>query len=654
MSHHKKHVSQSEKSTGPTREITQLGLWSKWIVEFLIYAVLIVPALAFSPWHLSSFEMIKNTAFIILAMWLAVFFVIYKIESRRLPINSGQKVILILFGGWWLFKLISLWLAPNHSMSFWGGSVRQEGLTTHLFLTLWFFIVADFVTSLTQVKRWLLGLCFVAGVIALYGDLQKFGIDFSALKWDAGAYQRIASSLGNPLFLSAFFTFTLAYGLYCLKEFKNLYLRLAIGFSCLLQFLAIIFTFTSSSVLGIFGGLVFGAVIYFWPKKRSVAIIVLGAAILVVIFLGLISTQKIFKDNTPSFLSDILVTKQSNLQRVYLWQSSWQALCDKPFFGFGNENFQGGFEAHSNTKLIAPLEFNFDRAHNFIFDRLVMEGVFATLFFLAILIYSIYRGVRRFYKEGEWLYLIAATLIFALCVNFLTSFPTMMSYVMWFFSMAIIFCRPEEFKWVVRLKYREILFYAYWLMIIFAIIFTVYLFRPWRADLTVNRAIATNNALNREAYLEKAVEIWPEREYQGELYKVQKHILTQARDKGMNVYEPYKVKTKITVDRLLDEYGNYYMMQLIAADYYSIIKDEASMTAACEKALTLGPTRYEIYWYWGEYLLSFGKYDEAIAKFQAAIDIDPSQEFPKQQLEKLKQRIDELKKKAQETTEKKK
>jgi O-antigen ligase len=616
-------------------QMTKLAAFSKWMITVLIYGILILPALMFSPWHMSSFELTKNTFFLTLAVWLLAFYAIYKYEIKDFKIIKSQKIVLLILAALYFFKIVSLCLSPNKDLSFWGGFVRHEGLITHLFFAVFLFVVMDFIKSKAQIKKYLLALCFTAGIISFYGDLQKFGIDFSALKWDEMAYHRIASSMGNPLFLSMFLIFTSTYSLYCLKEFKNLYLRIAIVISVVLQLLAIVFTFTSSSVLAIAGGLMFWLFFYFYKNNRRLSYVIAGLTIIGSVFLGLIITEKI---SAPIF-KDFTLSNTSNLQRVYVWQSSWQAFKDKPLFGWGNEVFNVAIEANQSVKLVTPLEANFDRAHNFIFDRLVMEGIFVALSLLTLLGYSIYRGLKRFVRDNDVLYLCAAALIFAASVNFLVSFPTIMSYVLLFFSIGIIFFNEDEVEFrqsslSARNQLSTILLIS---LICFAIVATVQFFRPWRADLTMNEASRQRDGFKRLELMRQAVDIWPYREFVSELYKTQIFIVGKAAEvKNDKIFNDTKNEAQATVDQLLARFGNFYMTRCIAADFYKSTLNEQAMTAEYLEALKLAPTRYDIFWLWGDSLFALGKKDEALAKYQSAVDLDPTQKYPQQLLQEFK------------------
>jgi tetratricopeptide (TPR) repeat protein len=222
--------------------------------------------------------------------------------------------------------------------------------------------------------------------------------------------------------------------------------------------------------------------------------------------------------------------------------------------------------------------------------------------------------------------------------------PTITGYILLFFTAAIIFHEEKSFiKGKVNLIYQNLLIDLYVILAALAIFVTVQFFRPWQADLLLQEALTQNNALARADGIASAIIKWPYREFLGELYKTEKFIVEQSREKDETIYLKYKNDAEKTVDELLKNYGNYYSTQIIAADYYAVINDETQMTWFYEKAVNLAPTRHNIYWFWGDSLLKLNKKDEALAKYQEAIDIDPSLEYPRQKMEEFKFRVESLK-----------
>lgn len=639
----KKHKQLRQLENQASLNETSLSRFCRKSISFLLYSIFIVPALIFSPWNLSSFEMPKNTVFVILGVWLMVSYLILKFEIRDWRFSKDQKIFLSMLGVLFLFKIISLLCSPVIGMSFWGSIVRHEGFTTHFFLAVWAVVVMDFIKNKKQLNKLFLAASLTAIIIALYGDFQKFGIDFPFLVWDEMAYKRIASSLGNPLFLSIYLIFTSSFTIYVLFQFKKWYWRAILSSGLILQLAAIIFTFTSSSILAIFCSLIFFAFWYFWREKRiaSYGILVISAVCIILVILNLAGSLK--SPLLDRVLVDFSLHNQSNLQRIYVWQSAWQAFKDKPFFGWGNENFQGGFERYANPKLIVPMEMNFDRAHNVILDRLVMEGIFTTLAYASLMIYAIYRGIKRYLIENDFLYLMLASLIVASLVFYQVAFPTMNGYIMLFFVLGMIFVNWQEndlVKVKSKIGYRAHFAGIYFLLIIIAIFFTVQFTRPWSADLLVKQSIKEANALQRARILEKAIEKWPSKEILVDLYKKQIAVVRLASEQqNYKIVNEYLDKSRQTMERLLDEYGNYYYAHLVAADFYRTLMHEPEMTQQYEIAQSLGPTRYEIYWIWGDSLLALGKTDEAVHKFQQAIDLNPDAAYPYWQMAKLYERI---------------
>ncbi len=79
--------------------------------------------------------------------------------------------------------------------------------------------------------------------------------------------------------------------------------------------------------------------------------------------------------------------ESSSAARVIVWQTGLEAFMDRPFFGWGPENFRFGFEQHFNNSLFLDKnqgEIWFDKAHNFQIDALVSVGIVGMLGYVGL------------------------------------------------------------------------------------------------------------------------------------------------------------------------------------------------------------------------------------------------------------------------------
>lgn len=86
--------------------------------------------------------------------------------------------------------------------SLYGGYVRQQGTLTVLAYVGLFFILAFNLRRREQLERLITVVLLTSIPSALYGIVQKFGID--PLPWQGNVEQRVASTMGNAIFIAAY------------------------------------------------------------------------------------------------------------------------------------------------------------------------------------------------------------------------------------------------------------------------------------------------------------------------------------------------------------------------------------------------------------------------------------------------------------------
>jgi putative inorganic carbon (HCO3(-)) transporter len=637
---HKQNRKQLQFEQSQVENVTQLSTWSKRAINLFIYAILVLPALFFVPQAINAFELPKRTLFVVLAVWLVFFYIIYKLELKEFKFKKAQRAILIILGSLVLFKSVSLLFSPNKDISFWGSYIRQEGFVVFLFLALFFVVLIDVIRSEKQMHRFMFAASSIGTIIAVYGVLQKFGIDFSFLTWGAGAYNRIASTLGNPLVLAPFLIFTLLFSLILIKRYKRARIFLVIG--AIIQLLAIIYTDNASAYLAITGLVFFLLFFYFWPRKKSVSVIILLIAILGGTFLGLAAFEKINQPGVQKYLGGFSVYQPSNLQRLYAWETSWQAFLVKPMFGWGNESFSDAYGYAKNTNLLPPLESNFDRAHNLFFDYLVMEGALVALLLIILLIYAIVTGLKKYFKQKQIEYLIASSLVFAFVINFSFSITTVISSIILFFTLALIFYqKQEQQKQFIARKYENKFVTIYTIALIGALILSVYVIKPLQADLVYSKSRQVQDPNKKLKFMEQAAGIWGYKEYKGEVLKFNTLVIEHFKQNNPDAAKAYINKSQVLVDDLITRYPNQYMSHMLVANFYSSTENADQVNQHYQTAAELAPRQFEVYWLWGDALLKLNQPEQAIEKHQAAIDIDPSQPYPYKKMAELYEQIED-------------
>lgn len=125
----------------------------------------------------------------------------------------------------------------------------------------------------------------------------------------------------------------------------------------------------------------------------------------------------------------------SSAARLYVWNAAWQAFLDRPIFGWGQENFNAGFEAHIDARLFLAENFAqpwFDRAHNIFLDILVTRGVVGSTAIILLVLASLFviRHARKKEILGEWESMLLYALVPAHVLQMQTGFDTVGSYML--------------------------------------------------------------------------------------------------------------------------------------------------------------------------------------------------------------------------------
>lgn len=138
---------------------------------------------------------------------------------------------------------------------------------------------------------------------------------------------------------------------------------------------------------------------------------------------------------TPGSAVQQAYIEASTEARLIVWQGGLEAVKDRPYFGWGPENYNLAHERYFNNELYQQENIGqvwFDRAHNIVVDTLVTIGyVGATaLLILALVFWWTLWRVRRATLISETETIIWATLPLAHFLQLQTGFDTVPSYVL--------------------------------------------------------------------------------------------------------------------------------------------------------------------------------------------------------------------------------
>ena len=359
-----------------------------------LFAIPLIPFLVFSDFF---FPFITTKAFtwrIIIEIVFAAWVLLVLLDASYRPKRSLILYSLFIFLG--IIGLADL-LGVAPLKSFWSNFERMEGFITLLHLGM-FFIVISSVFKEVDWKRWWNVSLLASFLMVLYSVLQIIG-----LKTINQGGVRVDGTLGNAIYLAVYMLFHIFIAfLFMWREWKNVALRWVYGLLILAQAFILYYTATRGAILGLLGGLLAVAVLNVrnkesaFVRKGSIATLV-GLITLVGGFVAIKDAEFIQNSPVLSRFSSLTTEELKTQGRYFVWPIALEGVKERPFLGWGQENFNYIFNEHYRPEMYR-LEPWFDRAHNIFLDWAVAGGILGLLSYLLLyvaLLYSIWRPARR-------------------------------------------------------------------------------------------------------------------------------------------------------------------------------------------------------------------------------------------------------------------
>jgi cyclophilin family peptidyl-prolyl cis-trans isomerase/Flp pilus assembly protein TadD len=197
---------------------SKLGLFCDKILEAGWLAAAIIVPLFFNIYSQRVFEPDKLSLLRSIALMMSVAWIIRAAEDWRMRNAEGNASATSTRLSVWqhvhktplvlptlllvLVYLVSTATSVVPSVSFWGSYQRLQGTYTTLSYIVIFFLALDGLRTKRQLNRLTTVTILVSFPIALYGLIQHFGLD--PLPWGGDVTRRVASNMGNAIFVAAY------------------------------------------------------------------------------------------------------------------------------------------------------------------------------------------------------------------------------------------------------------------------------------------------------------------------------------------------------------------------------------------------------------------------------------------------------------------
>lgn len=395
-----------------------------WVYIIGFFMILTLPLLSIGPWFSPS-SWIQAVVFrSLLTVIVFIYLLKEKIKFQKikgaLSLRSKIFIPLLSLLAYFFTVFISTLFSLDVSYSLWGNPNRGGGFINFLFLILFclmgFMVVKD--KDWKKIIDFSLIIGFLVGLLAVLQQSMIFKDSINSTSF------RPASTLGNPiilaLFLLLFFFLSLSFFISespstnSGRVKKYSYLFLVVFYS----FLIIFITQTRVAILGLFVGLFWFLIFYPLPamptcqagvrqvkKMRAIKIGTIIFSAVFIIFIFFLSGNPKIYEKWPDFIKEP-VSRMTSLtkgfsadpSRMSAWKISISAFFEKPYLGYGPENFYIAFNKHYDPTLPAMEDVkDFDRAHNSLIQILIDSGIFALIFYL-IFFFSFLWGLQKIKK----------------------------------------------------------------------------------------------------------------------------------------------------------------------------------------------------------------------------------------------------------------
>ncbi|OGZ64133.1 MAG: hypothetical protein A3A98_04100 [Candidatus Staskawiczbacteria bacterium RIFCSPLOWO2_01_FULL_40_39] len=331
---------------------------------------------------------------------------------------------IIAFFGFFVVLIISTITSEDIRFSIFGSPSRAGGMLNMLFYLIFTAIITIFLKGSTWDR--LIKTNFIVGVLAgVFAIVQYLGLFKDIfLGWEAGGPP---SFFGNSTALAIYLVFMVFSCFTVFLEQKDKNRRIFYGALALFFLLTALITGSRAAYLGIF--IAFAFYFLFYPAKfaktedrfitfinpKRLKVFKIVSALFILLFLIALvyvnTTPKLpgFIENNQQLsyfinnrLSFDLVAEDLAGTRLSAWKITWQAIKEKPWLGWGPENFYIGFEKYFDPTLPPSLQkLWWDRPHNIFLEIWANSGIFALLSYVAFWVILLWQLQRVKYRPDN-------------------------------------------------------------------------------------------------------------------------------------------------------------------------------------------------------------------------------------------------------------
>ncbi len=583
----------------------------------------------------------KSLYFMALVEIVFVAYLLLAISSPKYrPKFNILLIAIILFVA---ISILSTVFGASPGKSFWSKYERMGGLL------MWFHLFAFFVATSSVFKKrdWLKVFeisVMVAVLVSILAILTDRGMGPLV---SAGFQTRQGSTLGNSSFLAAYLLFNVFLALYLFLIKIKKETKIFFGLSFAFLALALSLSTGRASILAFVSGialLFFLKLIFCEKGKLRLA----GILLLIIFSVGGMSIIFSYLEAEENIIQRVMTERFSvgiGKDRLLVWGIGLKGWQEKPWLGWGPENFNLVFTKHFESCIFLPgygTDIWYDRAHNIVVDTLVATGILGFLSYLGIFASVLYVLWKRYLSQKvEFITAgLFSVILFSYFLQNLTVFDMVSSLMMFFlilgFAGSIASKRESS---LVSSEEKTFSFKPWIIPIILALFipsFFYFIIQPLRSNTYLIKAFQTPNLTERISLYKKNLEISPLGKYQAretianrEIGKYSQREVAESIPLEIQKQELDFISKEL--EKSIEEspllFSSYLALGKVYNAYGRI--DPSKLTRAqevLEKAVEVSPGNQQGYWILTQTNLFQGKFDEAILAAKKAVELEPGVE----------------------------
>lgn len=578
----------------------------------------------------------------LILLLVAVYVLLLFLNKQEFRPKASYLHWVVLFSAVVLF--ISTFTGVDFHNSFWDTHERMLGTFTMIHYFLYYLVLSSVFKEKEEWRKLLWWFLSAGSMVMGIGMLQRVYPDLLL----NGQSWRVVSTLGNAIYVGGYGLFLSYLGYYLgIKETTKWkkYTAFLLGF---VGVIGIFLSGTRGTMLGLFGSVGLMLLIYIFCLKEYKkmrlgvsAVMIAGIVLLGILYIN--RSSSFVENNLPSLgrLLNTTISGDTGGTRIMAWKIAAESFTDHPFFGWGQNNFYYAFNTYYKPAFLfyGVGETWFDNAHNVIMNTLSTGGIFGLIGYLGLFGVSVYILAVAYKKKNIDVHLLAvgvASLVGHFIHNiFVFEDPTSLLYFYFFLAFIEVSVRGPREKNVPDKGLSTGLIITVSIVTLFLISNTnLNVARANNANLEALRFLSGGQAGPAFQMYERAKSFSSPHIYDirndfvrmgAELVQnalTTKTVNKDVRDVFDRLYAEEKINRaerpndiRIAILQIqMDLLGNY----LNPSGGYL-----ADAEAMCQEAMKLSPDRQQLKFLQSSIKIQQGKFEDAIAATQKAVDDYP-------------------------------